>query len=1144
MVFRLLPLWLVVGGALAAAVAAPSPEAVAAFRYAAGLFDMGEYALASEEFSRFLASFPTDSLAPSAAYWLGESLFRLERFGEAADAFGRALRPGADPALQEDARLRKAEALWAANDAPGAILAYEALLSAHPLGTHRGRASYWLGRAYLSLGRKAEAARVLRSAAAWGESVTERADAALLAGDVLRELRRCEEAAELYRDVLRLTPQGPGAPNALQGLAHCAMEGARWEEAVDALRTLTESFPTSPQATVGRFHLAECLATLKRPTEALASYKAVLRDEGAKELWDEALYGEAWAYAELGDTIAALASFARLSTQFPTSPLAAEGSFREAQLSYASGEYARAIRAFGRLLAEWPASPRGAASLYWRGWAYRKSGALADAERDFLNYAASYPDSPYAAESLLLAGMVALDQGSPARACQTLERASVRYGQSVLGPKILAALASAYAAGGATDKADEARARLALEHPGSEEGRAALLQKAYSEIEKGRDAAAVASLSAFLARPDVTPPQKAQALFHLAEAHYRLGDWAEAESLYAMAEEANVGTDLADDALYGRAWAALKRGDLLEVERRFRRLVTAYPESPFAPEAAFRVASALYDLGRLNEAASAFARILEDYPGTEYADDAVYALGWTAVKRGDRAQASVQFRRLVEMYPTSELLPDALFDLASCEATLERPAATARTLHRLLRSYPTYPRATEAAEALVVAYDTLGKTVQRDSVLAALERRGEGDVAARTTLSLAARRLEEDPIEARGLLGRIVERYPRSPEAKEARLQLARFLAEEGRHAEVVEMTGPLCTDPDPEVAGRACLRVAEARYETADYAEAARLYEAALSKGATGIDPGLALYGLALCRLQRGEKDGAIAALRELFLSGRGSPVWTDGAYRLAQLLVEADRKKEAAEVYAALGEDAQAGPLALDAAYRRALLLRERKAYAQAAVLLRKVASGADSLLAMEALFELGRTLHEQGRLTDATAAFLELSTKAKDPSMVQRALYSAGVCQAAMKRWSKASEYFAKASAMPGAMRADALLGRGWAQAQLGDHRGAAMTFETLLRENPDYGKGAEVAFRLAQSLAELGRYAQVDSICSELVVRQDWPYPDRALYLSATAREKMGDKASAQAAYRELITAYPSSSLVPYAKAHLDALGGEG
>lgn len=1145
MTVRQLSLLIVLATQVGMASAGRDAEATGAYRYAAGLFDMGEYALAAEEFSRLLSSFPEDSLAPSAAYWLGESLLQLGRHGDAADAYARALRPGADLQLQEDARMRRAEALWSAGDAPGAVLAYEALLAAHPLGKYRGKASYWLGRAYVSLGRKADAVRVLRNAAAWGDDPAERAEAAFLAGEILRELSRCEEAAEHYRDVLRITPHGTHAPSALEGIARCAMDGSRWDEAATALRTLTETFPTSPPASTGRFHLAECLTALHRPTEALAAYRAVLRDAAAQPLWDKALYGEGWAYAAAGDTVAALASFAQLGTAFPTSPLASEAVFREAQMAYASGEHPRAIRSFGRLMAEWPTSSFAASALYWRGWAYQKNGEAGNAERDFLNYAATYPDSQHAAQALLLAGLAAVDQRALPRAAEALERARVRYGGSAVMPQVLAALASVYATLGDQDKADAVRSQLALGHPDTEEGKTALLQKGFSDLERGRESAALASLSALVSRQDVRPEQKATALFHLAEAHYRLGDWAEAESLYARSAEANAGGDLEDDSRYGLAWTALKKGKVAEAGTRFRGLVESFPESPFAPEAAFRSAHALYEQGQYGEAARAYAAVAERYGSSDYADDAVYALAWSRVKEGDLAEASAQFRRLVELYPRSELMPDALYDLSSCYSQLDRPSATARTLERLLQQFPDHAKAIDASAALAAAYDALGQPARRDSVLTSLARRaGGGGAAARAMLAFAAEKMETDPVEARSLLGRIVEKHPDSDEAKEARLQLARFLAQEGRHGDALEMVMPLCRDEDAEIAGRALMRAADATYETGAYEKAASYYRGALESRANGIDRGTAWYGLAWSYLGAGRRNDAIAALLELFKKHRTSPVWTDGSYRLGQLLAEADRKKEAADVYAALGEDTQAGVVGLDAMYRRALLLRERKAYTQAASLLRKVAAGDDPALATQGLFELGRTLHEQGRLTDATAVFVELAGKASEPRMAQQAMYSAGVCQAAMKRWKKAAEHFAAAAAMPGPSRADALLGEGWARAAMGEHQKAAQLFETLLNDTPDYAKGAEVSFRLAQSLMELGRFSQVDSISAELVQRQDWQYPDRALYLGATAKEKMGDSAGAAAAYREIIDSYPSSSLMPYAKAHLDALTGEG
>ena len=1131
--------WVIASSSLAQAAGA-----VAAYRYAAGLYDIGEYELAAVEFDAFLASFPDDSLAASAAYWRGESLFRLERYGEAADAFSAAIRPQTESGLLEDARLRRAEALSAAGDPAGASLAYEALLNAHPRGKYRGEASYRLGRAYVSLGRKADAVRVLKNAAAWSEDSEERADAACIAGDLLRDLSRCEEAGEQYRDVLRLTPHGRAAPAALEGMARCALEAHRWEEAADALRQLTESFPSAPQAKDGRFNLAESLAALHKPTEALAAYKAVLRDNAAQELWDEAFYGEAWAYAEAGDTVAALASFAQLAADFPTSQLAAEAKFREAQLAYGIGEYSRARRGFSELLGDWPAAPWASSALYWRGWTEQKEGGLADAERDFLNYAATFPDSQYAARALLLAGLTALDQKALSRAAESLERCRATYPDAEVAPQVLSSLVTVYARLGRAGDAERVRSELALDFAHSEEGRMALVQKAYDEFESGKDSAALASLGAVLTRSDISVEEKARATYRLADVHYRLGDFADAESLYAEAEVLNAGDDLEDDAVYGRAWAAQKRGDDTMAGQQFHRLATSFPTSPYAAEATLRYGQTLYEQGNYREAAAEYLSIVDRQGGSEYVDDALYAAAWAFVKAGDTARASTQLQKLVELHPASDFVPDALYDLGSCYMTLGRPAATARTLHRLLKAHPQYPKAKQAAAALAQAYDALGQVAQRDSMLVGLETQlGAGDMASQVMLSLALQKLESAPDEARELMAAIVQRFPDSPDAAEARIQLARFLLQEGRAPEAYDMVARLCDSDNADIAVRACVRAAESAYDTNDFERSATFYQRALATGSTKIDRAAAWYGLAWASVEVGRTSQAIDAFMHLFNEHRQSALWADGSYRLGQLLAEEGRKGEAADVYAALGEDVSAGSVGLDAMYRRALLLRERKAYTQAATLLRKVAAGSDSALALQGLFELGRTLHEQGRLTDATGVFVELAGKAADARMAQQAMYSAGVCQAAMKRWAKAAEHFAAAAGMPGQNRPDALLGEGWARAELGEHREAARLFGVLLRESPDYTKGAEVSFRLARSLQELRRYAQVDSICTELVARADWSYPDRALYLGATAKEEMGDTSGAAAAYGELIADYPSSDLVPYAKGHLDKLVGE-
>jgi tol-pal system protein YbgF len=89
------------GGATAAprTVAPDAPQQQAALprattprgRYdaALGLLQAGDFGSAQDEFSDFLADYPQDPLAPSAAYWLGETYYVQRDFAGAASQFAK-----------------------------------------------------------------------------------------------------------------------------------------------------------------------------------------------------------------------------------------------------------------------------------------------------------------------------------------------------------------------------------------------------------------------------------------------------------------------------------------------------------------------------------------------------------------------------------------------------------------------------------------------------------------------------------------------------------------------------------------------------------------------------------------------------------------------------------------------------------------------------------------------------------------------------------------------------------------------------------------------------------------------------------------------------------------------------------------------
>ena len=68
-------------------VMAPTASPKDEYDLAYGYVLRKDYALAQESFQAFLKQFPNDRLTPDATYWLGESLFQLQRYHDAAEAF-------------------------------------------------------------------------------------------------------------------------------------------------------------------------------------------------------------------------------------------------------------------------------------------------------------------------------------------------------------------------------------------------------------------------------------------------------------------------------------------------------------------------------------------------------------------------------------------------------------------------------------------------------------------------------------------------------------------------------------------------------------------------------------------------------------------------------------------------------------------------------------------------------------------------------------------------------------------------------------------------------------------------------------------------------------------------------------------------
>jgi tol-pal system protein YbgF len=111
---------------------APTTEVATLYRTALGDYMAAKYPLATTEFGQIIKSYPSDSLAGNAYYYLGEIDYRAGKFAAAVKDYDHVLdQYPANPKIAVS-HLHKAQALLALKDRDGGIAEFRALIQRFP----------------------------------------------------------------------------------------------------------------------------------------------------------------------------------------------------------------------------------------------------------------------------------------------------------------------------------------------------------------------------------------------------------------------------------------------------------------------------------------------------------------------------------------------------------------------------------------------------------------------------------------------------------------------------------------------------------------------------------------------------------------------------------------------------------------------------------------------------------------------------------------------------------------------------------------------------------------------------------------------------------------------------------------------------
>ena len=270
------------------------------------------------------------------------------------------------------------------------------------------------------------------------------------------------------------------------------------------------------------------------------------------------------------------------------------------------------------------------------------------------------------------------------------------------------------------------------------------------------------------------------------------------------------------------------------------------------------------------------------------------------------------------------------------------------------------------------------------------------------------------------------------------------------------------------------------------DFAKRAGAYQQSLAAYPQGRLAARAQYGLARSWAALGERDKALALLRELIK--QGNPEWIDRAWLQVGLIRKsAGQIGEAVEAFAALERAAPRSLLRAEAQLQRALALVRLERQAEAEVLLRSLATDEVGAQGARAALELATLEVERNHLNEAMTT-LELGLKRFPASPLLPALhFRAAEVLDKQNRLEEAQARFERiADSSPNDPWADDALERA-AQAALdrGDLAGARRLAGTFGARFPQSNLKSEVRLIEARAAAQEGKHDEAVAMLKSLV-----------------------------------------------------------
>ncbi|MDX2038894.1 MAG: tetratricopeptide repeat protein [Isosphaeraceae bacterium] len=813
-----------------------------------------------------------------------DGLYRDRRFDLAAEEYARLVERAPRETDTSEAELGLANSLLFLGKYAQSRSVFERFLARHPTHPSAPSALFRVGEAAYLLGEVQNASESLTKFVAANPSHPQAEIAWSHLGDLGLRTKSFDRAVASYERSLK-TAKGPVAARARFGLGRAKAALGRFDDAISEFQILQrDGGPEWSERAL--LEVGRCAIDAGKWAQAESSLAAFEKAHTRSSLLDEARLLRLSALRRLArDSEAEELSQSLLASRNPS--VVAQAASLRAELLAGRGDLAGASESLAAVARKAPETSAPALLLQAAEFAERAKQDERAIEL-YLEFVERFPNDPSAESTTIRAAARAAATGRSARSLEIIGRLRDRR------PRLeLASTASVI----------EARALLDL---GRAKESASILEKLQSTAFAGLsepDSAAYLLASAYradgrtnqarsiwerLAR-DPKSSRRADASYSLARALLDSKSPAESIPWFDSYVELRPDGDVAEFAQVGAIEAAIASDRLDDARRRLETLQRRFPAGKALPDLGLRLAEAEARGGRHDRSIETFG-FLASSKDPETKARATYGLAWSLLSSGNAADARDAFRRLLTQLQESDpRIPNVQIGLARALSKAGGEAEALAEYDRVIKSergatvkgialvekgrlLASAGRPAEAAEALgeAVGKHASSCSVPLDELLAELG----------WALADAKKGDESDTV-----FRRLLEEFPKSARAADARFHLAESHFEQGRFEEAVTMLKPI-TSEAVRVPGSmleaAQFRRARCRLEQRRWSEAESTFQGLLDRFPEGALTHRARFWHAETAFRAGRIREALERIEKLL--GKSSGALTEDLQQLAE--------------------------------------------------------------------------------------------------------------------------------------------------------------------------------------------------------------------------------------------------------------------